>query len=201
MLIENNVLSTKVLCDASIKYNLENFCLISTDKAVRPTNIMGASKRMAELIVQSFNDISTNSNSNNKSKCIFSMVRFGKVLNSSGSVIPLFEKQIANGGPITLTHENVTRYFMTIREAVELVLISSQLKKIKNGQIFILEMGNPVLIKDLAKKMILLFGKQENEIEIKYTGLRKGEKLSEKLFFNDEKISKTEVNGILQTLT
>ena len=188
---KTNFMATMKLCEICKFYKVPKFMFISTDKAVDPSNIMGATKRLCEKYIQS---ISSSSKSTN-----FIIVRFGNVLGSTGSVVPLFENQIKTGGPITITHPKVTRYFMTIREAVELVLISSQLKKIKNGQIFILEMGNPVLIKDLAKKMILLFGKQENEIEIKYTGLRKGEKLSEKLFFNDEKISKTEVNGILQT--
>ena len=109
-------------------------------------------------------------------------MRFGNVLGSTGSVVPLFESQIKKGGPITITHPQVTRYFMTIREAVELVLISSQLEVEKNGQIFILEMGSSVLIKDLAKRMITLSGKSESEIKIEFTGLRKGEKISEKLF-------------------
>jgi O-antigen biosynthesis protein WbqV len=126
-------------------------------------------------------------------------VRFGNVLGSTGSVVPLFESQIKKGGPITITHPQVTRYFMTIREAVELVLISSQLEVEKNGQIFILEMGSSVLIKDLAKRMITLSGKSESEIKIEFTGLRKGEKISEKLFFNEENMNKTDINGILYT--
>ena len=188
---KTNFMATMKLCEICKFYKVPKFIFISTDKAVDPSNIMGATKRLCEKYIQNISSYSKFTN--------FLIVRFGNVLGSTGSVVPLFENQIKTGGPITITHPKVTRYFMTIREAVELVLISSQIKKIKNGQIFILEMGNPVLIKDLAKKMILLFGKQENEIEIKYTGLRKGEKLSEKLFFNDENISKTEVNGILQT--
>ena len=120
----------------------------------------------------------------------FLIVRFGNVLGSTGSVVPLFQKQIKQGGPITITDPKVTRYFMTIREAVELVLISSQLQTKKNGEIFILEMGKPILIKDLAKSMINLLGQKENEIKIVYTGLRRGEKLSEQLFFNEEKLQK-----------
>ena len=126
-------------------------------------------------------------------------MRFGNVLGSTGSVVPLFESQIKKGGPITITHPQVSRYFMTIREAVELVLISSQLEIEKNGQVFILEMGSSVLIKDLAKRMITLSGKNDSEIKIEFTGLRKGEKISEKLFFNEEKVNKTIINGILFT--
>ena len=126
-------------------------------------------------------------------------MRFGNVLGSTGSVIPLFENQIKKGGPITITHPKVTRFFMTIREAVELVLISSQLIAEKNGGIFILEMGKSVLIKDLAKRMITLSGKTETEIKIEFTGLRKGEKLAEKLYFTNEEMSKTKIDGILFT--
>ena len=129
----------------------------------------------------------------------FLIVRFGNVLGSTGSVVPLFQEQIKQGGPITITDPKVNRYFMTIREAVELVLISSQLQTKKNGEIFILEMGKPILIKDLAKSMINLLGQKENEIKIVYTGLRRGEKLSEQLFFNEEKITKTNVEGIMST--
>ena len=154
-------------------------------------NIMGASKRLCEKYIQQM--------SNSPGKTIFSIVRFGNVLGSTGSVVPLFESQIKKGGPITITHPQVSRYFMTIREAVELVLISSQLEVEKNGQIFILEMGSSVLIKDLAKRMITLSGKSESEIKIEFTGLRKGEKISEKLFFNEENMNKTDINGILYT--
>ena len=171
---KTNFMATMKLCEICKFYKVPKFIFISTDKAVDPSNIMGATKRLCEKYIQNISSYSKFTN--------FLIVRFGNVLGSTGSVVPLFENQIKTGGPITITHPKVTRYFMTIREAVELVLISSQIKKIKNGQIFILEMGNPVLIKDLAKKMILLFGKQENEIEIKYTGLRKGEKLSENYF-------------------
>ena len=164
---------------------------ISTDKAVYPTNIMGASKRLCEKYIQQISNSNCNSN--------FSIVRFGNVLGSTGSVIPLFENQIKKGGPITITHPKVTRFFMTIREAVELVLISSQLIAEKNGGIFILEMGKSVLIKDLAKRMITLSGKTETEIKIEFTGLRKGEKLAEKLYFTNEEMSKTKIDGILFT--
>ena len=151
---------------------------------------MGASKRLCEKYIQ---NISLSSNFTK-----FSIVRFGNVLGSTGSVVPLFQEQIKQGGPITITDPKVTRYFMTIREAVELVLISSQLET-KEGEIFILEMGKPILIKDLAKSMINLLGRKENEIKIIFTGLRKGEKLSEQLFFNEEKITDTSVEGILST--
>ncbi len=164
---------------------------ISTDKAVDPTNIMGASKRLCEKYIQGLDGSSVNT--------AFTILRFGNVLGSTGSVIPIFEKQINNGGPITITHPKVKRFFMTIREAVELVLISSQLDIKENGKIFILEMGESILIKELAKKMILLSGKNHNDIKIEYTGLRKGEKLNEKLFFEKEEILQTNVKGILYT--
>ena len=170
---------------------MEKFVLVSTDKAVKPTNVMGASKRLCEKYIQNY--------SLSSSKTQFLIVRFGNVLGSTGSVVPLFEEQIKQGGPITITDPKVTRYFMTIREAVELVLISSQLQTKKNGEIFILEMGKPILIKNLAKSMINLLGQKESEIKIIYTGLRKGEKLSEQLFFNEERVSGTDVEGIMST--
>ena len=189
--LKTNFQATVKICQLSKLYKIPKMVFISTDKAVYPSNIMGASKRLCEKYIQRI--------SNSSKHTIFSIVRFGNVLGSTGSVVPLFEKQIKKGGPITVTDPNVTRYFMTIREAVELVLISSQLKNIQNGGIFILEMGESVLIKDLAKRMIVLSGKNENEIKIEYTGLRKGEKVSEKLFFEKEKIKKTLIPGILHT--
>ena len=189
--LKTNFQATVRICQLSKLYKIPKMVFISTDKAVYPSNIMGASKRLCEKYIQRI--------SNSSKHTIFSIVRFGNVLGSTGSVVPLFEKQIKKGGPITLTDPNVTRYFMTIREAVELVLISSQLKNIQNGGIFILEMGESVLIKELAKRMIVLSGKNENEIKIEYTGLRKGEKVSEKLFFEKEKIKKTLIPGILHT--
>ena len=188
--LKTNFLATFKLCEICKSQNIPKFVFVSTDKAVYPSNVMGASKRLCEKFIQNF------SLSSNSTK--FSIVRFGNVLGSTGSVIPLFQEQIKQGGPITITDPKVTRYFMTIREAVELVLISSQLKT-KNGEIFILEMGKPVLIKDLAKSMINLLGEKENEIKIIYTGLRKGEKLSEQLFFNEESVTNTNVKGILST--
>lgn len=183
--IKNNVFSTLVICKAASLAKLSNVCLISTDKAVRPTNIMGASKRMAELIVQAYASRSKK-NSSGKILTKFSMVRFGNVLGSSGSVVPLFQKQIELGGPVTITHPEVIRYFMTISEAVSLVIESTLYAK--SGDVFLLEMGNSVKINDLAIQMIKANGlipKNEEypngDIEIKYIGLRPGEKLFEEL--------------------
>ncbi len=184
--IKNNVVGTKILSNCAIKFKVKNFILISSDKAVRPTNYMGASKRLAELICQSFakNYINTK----------FSIVRFGNVIGSSGSVIPIFEKQIQKGGPITVTDKHITRYFMTIQEAAQLVIQTCSLGK--SGDVFILDMGKPIKIMDLAIKMANLnglipyFDKNESNdnrptIEIKITGLRQGEKLYEELFINN----------------
>ena len=186
--IRNNVFSTKILCEMMKTYNAKNFVLISTDKAVRPTSVMGASKRLSELIVQAYAQ-EVSKETDNKKK--FSCVRFGNVLGSSGSVVPLFEEQILSGGPITLTHPDIIRYFMSIKEAAQLVIQSSVLAK--GGDVFILDMGQPVKIKDLAEQMINLSGLQiknkENpngDIEIKSTGLRKGEKLFEELLIDDK---------------
>ena len=187
--IYNNVFSTDILCKNAIKNNIEKFILISTDKAVRPSNVMGASKRLSELIVQTNANYSQLKNKENITK--FTMVRFGNVLGSSGSVIPQFDKQIKQGGPITLTSKEVTRYFMTLKEAVHLVIEASFLTK--GGEIFLLDMGVPVKILSLAKQMILLSGltiKDESnkygDIEIKEIGLRSGEKLFEELLINGE---------------
>ena len=182
--IENNVISTAVVCNASYKSNVENFCLISTDKAVRPTNIMGASKRVAEMIVQSKNLKSQNTK--------FCMVRFGNVINSSGSAIPLFRKQIATGGPVTITHKKVTRFFMTIAEASSLVIQAGEFAK--GGDVFILDMGEQVRIFDLAQKLIYLSGrnitkdKNGEGIQIKEIGLRPGEKLYEELLISGKEL-------------
>ena len=188
--ILNNVFSTRVLCEAARKIGLNQLILVSSDKAVRPTNVMGASKRLSELIIQAHADeLNKELDIENKCKTLFSMVRFGNVLNSSGSVVPLFNEQIASGGPITLTHEKIQRYFMTITEAAELVLQASSLAK--GGDVFLLDMGEPVLIKDLAKQMIKLSGltvrdnqNPDGEIEIVCTGLRPGEKLYEELLID-----------------
>ena len=186
-----NFLATVKLCQLCKILKIKKMIFISTDKAVNPSNIMGASKRLCEKYIQQI--------ASNEKDTIFTIVRFGNVLGSTGSVVPVFEKQISEGGPVKITHPKVRRFFMTIREAVELVLISSQLKISENGKIFILEMGDSIYIKDLAKRMIILSGADEKNIKIKFTGLRKGEKLNEELFFDSEKIDKTEINGILST--
>ena len=187
--IYNNIFSTYNLCRISKQFNIDKFILISTDKAVRPTNIMGKSKRVAELIIQGFaNDKNRESN-----KTLFSMVRFGNVLASSGSVVPLFKKQIEEGGPVTLTHPEIIRYFMTLEEAAQLLIQSASLAK--GGDVFLLDMGDPVKIYDLAKQMINLAGlsvqKKNNQIDnadikIEFTGLRPGEKLYEELLIDSE---------------
>ena len=182
---ENNVIGTLNLAKASMDNGVESFVMISTDKAVRPTNVMGASKRMAEILIQSLNTQATKTN--------FSMVRFGNVLNSSGSVIPLFIDQIAKGGPVTLTHKEVTRYFMTIPEASNLVLQASQMAN--GGEVFILDMGEQVKIYDLARKLIHLSGRSVateeggDGIEIIDVGLRPGEKMYEELLISGEEIA------------
>jgi len=170
--IVNNIIGTKNTIDCSIKYNVEKFVLISTDKAVRPTNVMGTTKRICELYAQ---NIDTNKNTEIVS------VRFGNVLGSSGSVIPKFKSQIQSGGPITVTHPDITRYFMLIPEACELVLQAGSIGK--GGEIFILDMGEPIKIVDLAHKMIEL--SERDDIDIEFSGLRPGEKLYEELLIND----------------
>lgn len=191
--IYNNVFSTLTICKLVSKSKYAHkMIFISTDKAVRPTNVMGASKRLGELIVQAFANDEVNSKSRKTSHGkIFSMVRFGNVLGSSGSVVPLFKKQIELGGPITITHHEIVRYFMTIEEAAQLVLQSLGLAK--GGEVFLLDMGNPVKIKDLAEQMVHLSGltiknkhNLEGDIEIKYTGLRSGEKLYEELLVSED---------------
>tara|TARA_Y100001968_G_C19416194_1_gene749144 strand:- start:176 stop:2086 length:1911 start_codon:yes stop_codon:yes gene_type:complete len=189
--IENNVLGTKSVCMASQNTNVRKMILISTDKAVRPTNIMGASKRLAELVVLGFAEDAKKTNQFNSINKCYSMVRFGNVLGSSGSVVPLFKKQLAQGGPITLTHNDVVRYFMTLSEASQLVLQASVLAE--GGDLFLLDMGEPMLIKELAKKMICLSGLKikdqqspNGDIEIITTGLRQGEKLYEELLIDSE---------------
>ena len=181
--IKNNVLGTFIIAKAALKYNVSNFVLISSDKAVRSTNVMGATKRLAEICVQSLYD-----NQNQQSK--FAIVRFGNVLQSSGSVIPKFKKQIKVGGPITLTHPDVTRYFMTITEASQLVIQAGAMAE--KCEVFVLDMGKSVKIKDLIDKMIKLSGltikdtkNLDGDIEIKITGLRPGEKLYEELLIGD----------------
>ena len=189
----NNIQGTKVCVEAAMEANVETFVLISTDKAVRPTNIMGASKRFSELILQSLSQSSS-------TRMI--MVRFGNVIGSSGSAIPLFQKQIKDGGPVTVTHPEVIRYFMSIPEAAELVIQAGAMGK--GGDVFVLDMGEPVKIYDLAKKLINLSGmeikdddNEEGDIEIIFTGLRPGEKLYEELLIG-ENVSTTEHKQILR---
>jgi FlaA1/EpsC-like NDP-sugar epimerase len=186
--VNNNIFGTLNCAQAAIDASVETFVLISTDKAVRPTNTMGATKRSAELILQAL--------SAKQSGTKFSMVRFGNVLGSSGSVIPLFKQQIKAGGPITVTDKDIIRYFMTISEAVELVIQAGAMGT--GGDVFVLDMGEPVLIQDLAEKMIRLTGLEvkdeahpDGDIEIKYTGLRAGEKLYEELLIGDN-VSETD---------
>lgn len=184
--IKNNVFGTYKLSKVADKYNVKKFVLISTDKAVNPTNIMGATKRLCEMIIQAMN---------NESKTDFVAVRFGNVLGSNGSVIPLFKKQIANGGPVTVTHKNITRFFMLIPEAAQLVLQAGALAK--GGEVFVLDMGKPVKIYDLACDLIRLTGLEPNkDIKIEVTGLRPGEKLYEELLMSEEGLTDTTHNKI-----
>jgi len=182
--VKNNVFGTKTVAECAIEVGVKDFILISTDKAVNPTNFMGASKRLCELLCQSFNKT--------QDKTRFSMVRFGNVLGSSGSVIPLFKKQIERGGPVTVTHKDITRYFMTIPEAAQLVIQAGALAK--GGEVFVLDMGEPVRIIDLATKMVRLSGLapffegsgEKGDIAVEVTGLRPGEKLYEELAYDDK---------------
>lgn len=185
--ITNNVLGTKNILDLAMQYDVQNFVMISTDKAVNPTNVMGASKRVAEMLVLQ---------AAKKTEKPFVVVRFGNVLGSRGSVVPTFQRQIAKGGPVTITHPEICRYFMTIPEAVQLVLQASVLSH--HGQIFMLNMGQPVKIVDLAEDLIRLSGYEVGkDIEIVYTGLRPGEKLFEELLIPGEEYQKTEHEKLL----
>lgn len=180
--ILTNVLGTQIIAKLAVKYHAEAFVFISTDKAVNPSNVMGASKRIAELYLQSF---AHKTNNCEQTKLRVIITRFGNVLGSNGSVIPYFEEQIKKGGPITITHPDMIRYFMTTSEACKLVLEASNLGK--SGEIFIFDMGSSINIKDMAEKMIRLTGLEPYEdIDIIYTGLRPGEKLSEELVYSDE---------------
>lgn len=205
--IRNNALGTKIMAETAKQCGVERFVLISTDKAVRPTNIMGATKRLAELILQDLADpVGARSASKNLSptQTIFSMVRFGNVLGSSGSVVPLFRKQINEGGPVTVTHPDITRYFMTISEAASLVIQAGSMAK--GGDVFVLDMGEPVRIIDLARRMIRLMGYEvldeahpEGDIEIAFSGLRPGEKLFEELLIGNDVVG-TEHPKIMRAL-
>ena len=180
--IKNNVFGTYNVANCADKYNARKMILISTDKAVNPTNIMGATKRLCEMIIQV---------KNKTSKTEYAAVRFGNVLGSNGSVVPLFKKQIAEGGPVTVTHKDIIRYFMTIPEAAQLVL--QAMSYAKGGEIFVLDMGEPVKIYDLAVSLIKLSGYEPDvDIPIVFTGLRPGEKLYEELLMKEEGLQKTE---------
>lgn len=199
--VQNNIFGTLVVAKAAEKHHVENFILVSTDKAVRPVNIMGATKRFAEQVLQAFNAEGSSTR--------FSMVRFGNVLGSSGSVVPLFRKQILNGGPVTVTHPEVTRYFMTAHEAAQLVIQAGSLAR--GGEVFVLDMKKPIRIADMARKMITLMGYEvcedcevnacncERGIAIRYSGLREGEKLYEELLIG-KTVAGTAHPGIMRAV-
>jgi FlaA1/EpsC-like NDP-sugar epimerase len=186
--IKTNVFGTRLIADLAVEYGAEKFLLVSTDKAVNPTNVMGVSKRVAEIYCQALDG---------RSSTAFITIRFGNVLGSAGSVVPLFRKQIEAGGPVTVTHPEITRFFMTIPEAVSLILQAAAMGQ--GGEVFVLEMGEPVRIVDLARQMIRLYGREpDSEIEIKYIGLRPGEKMHEELFHSAENLVGTRHPKIMQ---
>lgn len=185
--IHNNIMGTSILANAAVKYHVSKFVLISTDKAVNPANLMGATKRAAEMICQNLNE---------QSETNFITVRFGNVLDSAGSVVPLFRKQIQDGGPVTVTHPDITRYFMSIPEASQLIVQAALLGN--GGEIYVLDMGEPIKISYLAEQMIKLAGKTLGiDIQIEYAGLRPGEKLYEELFYANEELKPTTHNKIM----
>jgi FlaA1/EpsC-like NDP-sugar epimerase len=193
--IQNNIIETRNLIDSVLSHSVEKFVLISSDKAVHPTSVMGATKRWAELIVRY--------HARQPSSCTFSTVRFGNVLGSSGSVVPIFQQQISTGGPITLTDDRMTRYFMSLHEAAELIIQASALAE--NGDIFVLKMGEPIRIRNLAEKMIILAGltvrnadHPSGDIEIITVGARTGEKLHEELFYDSASVIETQNPRILR---
>lgn len=198
--ITNNIIGTWIVAEAARKAGVERFVLISTDKAVRPTSVMGASKRWSELIVRCFDGGESRSGRRQH----FCAVRFGNVIGSQGSVVPLFREQIEQGGPITLTHEEMTRYFMSVSEAAELIIQAASLSE--SGEVFLLDMGQPVKIRELAENMIRLSGRSirnadnpEGDVEIVVTGIRPGEKLFEELVFDDSEVAPTRNPKILRT--
>jgi FlaA1/EpsC-like NDP-sugar epimerase len=191
--VMTNIAGTKNLADLAVHYGVKEFVFISTDKAVNPTNVMGATKRVAEIYVQSLNSLLESQNSHHTK---FITTRFGNVLGSNGSVIPRFRKQIATGGPITVTHPEISRYFMTIPEACQLILEAGMMGK--GGEIFIFDMGDPVKIVELARKMIVLSGlRPGKDVQIVFTGLRPGEKIKEELLNNKEKTMPTHHEKIM----
>ena len=180
--VQNNLVGTKIVAELASQHHCEKFILISTDKAVNPTNIMGATKRMAEIFCQNLNEHSPTN---------YVTVRFGNVLDSAGSVVPLFKKQLQQGGPLTVTHPDITRFFMSIPEASQLVLQASAMGK--GGEIFVLDMGDPIKIAHLAERLITLSGQRPyKDIDIIFTGLRAGEKLYEELFYQNEDHNSTQ---------
>lgn len=200
----NNVYGTYQLAKVAIEYRVEKFVLISTDKAVNPTNVMGASKRLAEMVCQALQQsvLHAENNGTTPAKTCFVIVRFGNVLGSTGSVIPKFREQITKGGPITVTHPEISRYFMSIQEAAQLVLQAGFMGGVKGGgEIFVMDMGDPVKIVDLAKDMIRLSGLSEEDIKIVYTGLRPGEKLHEELATENESTVPTQHEKLRITLS